>query len=153
MDFLGALDGQFLVVGVRAAQLISTICEHMSLFSARVRNNNNTTHIHNNNNDPKLTSRLCVVFSSQTLAGGDGFRCSRLWQLRSEAEEGAPAPLVAATRADDRAHGIGPSPAPLFVPRCRARDVRRFTKPDDGQLQGGFGVLRFVRRGHRRASA
>ena len=35
------------------------------------------------------------------------------------AEEGAPAPLVAATRADDRAHGVGRSPSPLFVPRCR----------------------------------
>ena len=53
---------------------------------------------------------------------------------------------MAATRADDRAHGVGRSPAPLFVPRCRARDVRRSTEPDDGQLQGGFGVLRFVRR-------
>ena len=80
----------------------------------------------------------------KTQAGDDAFRCSRHWKLRSEAEEGAPAPLVAATRADDRAHGVGRSPAPLFVPRCRARDVRRSTEPDDGQLQGGFGVLRFV---------
>ena len=54
---------------------------------------------------------------------------------------GAPAPLVAATRADDRAHGVGRSPAPFFVPRCRARDVRRFTEPDDGQLQGGVSVF------------
>ena len=75
--------------------------------------------------------------------GDDGFRCSRHWKLRSEAEKGAPAPLVAAARADDRAHGVGRSPAPLFVPRCRARDVRRSTESDDGQLQGGFGVLRF----------
>ena len=70
--------------------------------------------------DPKLPSRLCVSFLVKTLAGDDGFRCSRLWKLRSEAEKGAPAPLVAATRADDRAHGVGRSPAPLFVPRCRA---------------------------------
>ena len=62
-----------------------------------------------------------------------------------EAEEGAPAPLVAATRADDRAHGVGRSPAPLRVPGCRARDERRHTKPEDGQLQGGSGVLRAVR--------
>ena len=34
------------------------------------------------------------------------------------------------TRTDDRAHGVGRSPAPLFVPRCRARDVRRSTEPD-----------------------
>ena len=27
---------------------------------------------------------------------------------------------MAATRADDRAHGVGRSPAPLFVPRCKA---------------------------------
>ena len=60
---------------------------------------------------------------------------------------------MAATRADDRAHGVGRSPAPLFVPRCRARDVRRSTEPEDGQLQGGFGVLRLVRRVHRRGSA
>ena len=52
---------------------------------------------------------------------------------------------MAETRADDRAHGVGRSPAPLCVPRCRARDVRRFTKPEDGQLQGGDGVLRDVR--------
>ena len=58
---------------------------------------------------------------------------------------GAPAPLVAATRADDRAHGVGRSPAPLCVQRCRARDERRFTKSEDGQLQGGDGVLRDVR--------
>ena len=57
----------------------------------------------------------------------------------------APAPLVAATRADDRAHGVGRSPAPLRVQGCRARDERRFTKPEDGQLQGGCGVLRAVR--------
>ena len=55
-----------------------------------------------------------------------------------------PAPLVAATRADDRAHGVGRSLAPLFVPRCRARDVRRSTETEDGQLQGGFGAFRFV---------
>ena len=66
---------------------------------------------------------------------------------------GAPAPLVAATRADDRAHGVGRSPAPLFFPRCRARDVRRSTEPDDGQLQGGLGVLRSARRVHRRGSS
>ena len=54
------------------------------------------------------------LFWSKPLAGDDGFRCSRLWQLRSEAEKGAPAPLVAATRPDDRAHGVGRSPAPLF---------------------------------------
>ena len=56
-----------------------------------------------------------------------------------------PAPLVAATRADDRAHGVGRSPAPLCVQRCRAREARRFTKPEDCQLQGGSGVLRAVR--------
>ena len=127
---------------------------HIRLTSARVRNNNNDDDDDNNNSlDPKLPSRLCVSFLVKNLAGVDGFRCSRLWQLRSKAERGALAPLVAATRADDRAHGVGRSPAPLFVPRCRARDVRRFTKPEDGQLQGGFGVLRFVRRGHRRGSA
>ena len=60
------------------------------------------------------------------------------------AEEGAPALLVAATRPEDRAHGVGRSPAPLFVLRCRARDVRRSTEPEDGQLQGGFGALQFV---------
>ena len=115
-----------------------------------IRTNNN----HNNQAfDPKLPSRLCVSFLIKTLAGDDGFRCSRLWKLRSEAEKGAPAPLMAATRADDRAHGVGRSPAPLFVPRCRARDVRRSTEPDDAQLQGRFGVLRLVRRGHRRGSA
>ena len=64
--------------------------------------------------------------------------------LLMAAEEGAPASLVAATRADDRAHGVGRSPAPLFVPRCRARDARRSTEPEDGQLQGGSGVLRVV---------
>ena len=61
-----------------------------------------------------------------------------------EVEEGAMAPLVAATRADDRALGVGRSPAPLFVPRCRARDARRSTEREDGQLQGGSGVLRAV---------
>ena len=45
-------------------------------------------------------------------------------------------PLVSSTRADDPAHGVGRSPAPLFVPRCRAPDVRRSTEPEDGQLQG-----------------
>ena len=39
---------------------------------------------------------------------------------RSEAEEGARAPLVAETRADDRAHGVDRSPAPLRVQECRA---------------------------------
>ena len=60
---------------------------------------------------------------------------------------------MAATRADDRAHGVGRSPAPLFVPGCRARDARRSTEPEDGQLQGGSGVLRAVRRRHRRVAA
>ena len=57
---------------------------------------------------------------------------------------------MAATRADDRAHGVGRSSAPLCVERCRARDERRFTKPEDCQLEGGCGVLRVVRRRHRR---
>ena len=43
-----------------------------------------------------------------------------------------------ATRADVRAPGVDRSPAPVFVPRCRARDVRRSTEPDDGQLQGVY---------------
>ena len=55
-----------------------------------------------------------------------------------------PALLVAATRADVRAHGVGRSPAPLRVQKCKARDERRLTKPEDGQLQGGSGVLRVV---------
>ena len=52
-----------------------------------------------------------------------------------------------------RAHGVGRSPAPLCIERCRACDARRFTMPEDGQLQGGFGVLRFDRRRHRRVAA
>ena len=70
-------------------------------LKVRVKNNNN-----NNNKafDPKLPSRLCVSFLVKTLAGDHGFRCSRHWKLRSEAEKGAPAPLMAATRADYRAH-------------------------------------------------
>ena len=53
----------------------------------------------------------------------------------------APVPLVGATRADDRAHGVGHG---TLRSEVQARDVRRFTKPDDGQLPGGFGVLRFL---------
>ena len=52
------------------------------------------------------------------------------------------APLVAASRADDRVHGAGCSPASF----SRARDERRSTEPEDGQLQGGSGVLRAARR-------
>ena len=52
---------------------------------------------------------------------------------------------MAATRADDRARGAVCSLAPLRVQRRRVRDERRFTKPEDGQLLGGCGVLRAVR--------
>ena len=38
---------------------------------------------------------------------------------------------MAETRADDRAHGVDRSLAPLCVQRCRARDARRSTEPEE----------------------
>ena len=72
--------------------------------------------------DPKLPSRLCVSFLLKTLAADDGFRCSRLWQLRSEAEKGAPAPLVAATRAE-----LCAWPQPCTTLRSEVQGPRRTT--------------------------
>ena len=48
------------------------------------------------------------------------------------------------THNNDRAYGVGRSSIPVFVKKCRARDTRRFTKPEDGQLQGGCSVFRAV---------
>ena len=67
--------------------------------------------------------------------------CLRCWQWLRAAEKGAPAPLVASTRADDRAHGVDRGLAPLCVQRCRVRHARRFTEPEDGQLQEGSRVV------------
>ena len=82
-----------------------------------------TENNHNNQASVPECDFSCVSFVHILLTVGPMMAERATGSVRLE--EGAPAPLVAATRADDRAHGVGRSLAPLCVQRCRARDERR----------------------------
>ena len=71
-------------------------------------------------------------------AGDEGIRCSRRWQLHSEAKEGAPAPLVAETERMELTAALH-----YRVQECGACDARRFAKSEDGHNpKEGGGHLR-----------
>ena len=70
---------------------------------------------------------LPVCVCSKTQMGDGGCRCSRRWQLRSEAERGATSP-----RAADGRSGACRGPAPQLG-RKADRDAQRPTRTDDGK--------------------
>ena len=80
-----------------------------------------------------------------TLAGDDGFRCSRHWNLRGEAEEAAPSALVVATRAANGGCGAGYSDPPLALQGGYCE-----LSSDDGRPTGWSGQRHCLSRGRRR---